>query len=92
MACVMKSIDVRDAEKRSTFAYYNRLEKFPRFQEKTLARGILAVDTRATLSLRLTKEFGRKSQLLVLGPLIAPIYAPLLPFGRKEIRDMFIKR
>lgn len=26
------------------------------------------------------------------GPLIAPIYAPLLPFGRKEIRDMFIKR
>lgn len=26
------------------------------------------------------------------GPLIAPIYAPLLPFGRKEVRDMFIKR
>lgn len=38
------------------------------------------------------KSPGRSETLREASPLIAPIYAPLLPFYRKEVRDMFMNR
>lgn len=87
----MKSIDARDV---AYFRVLQSVEKFSEISEENAGRaGGKSWHSRVSFLSSDEKEFSRKSQLLVAGrPLIAPIYAPLLPFGRKEIRDMFIKR